>query len=186
MVLFAVPGPAATQDRPVPDTYTATTTAMSPAGTTLKIEVMKWSDDAARADAVTALTSADDVDSALKALPTVGYVWLDGSGVGYSIKYAHKETTADNGERVTIVTDKPLGSYSFKPWTVEKSAATKQYDYGVIELTLDNAGHGSGTTSLAADVAIDDAAHSVGLERSATTPAVLADAKHEPKPYWAQ
>jgi hypothetical protein len=185
LALSAVPAAAAPQARRVPETYTATTTEMTPTGTTLKIEVMDWSADDARADAVAALTDSDDVKTALKALPTVGYVWLDGSGVGYSIKYAHRDPAGD-GERVTIVTDKPLGSYSFKPWAVEKSTATKQYDYAVIELLLDHDGRGSGTTSMAADVALDKAAHSVDLQRTASTPMVLKDAKHEPKPYWAQ
>ena len=87
---------------------------------------------------------------------------------------------------MTIVTDKPLGSYSFKPWAVEKSTATKQYDYAVIELLLDHDGRGSGTTSMAADVALDKGAHSVDLQRTASTPMVLKEAKHEPKPYWAK
>lgn len=184
--LIAVPSSAATDSRPIPDTYTATTTDMTPAGTTLKIEVMEWSADDARANAVSALAGTDDVASALNSLPTVGYLWRSGSGVGYSIKYAHREATSDNGERITIVTDKPLGSYSFKPWTAEKTSATKKYDYSVIELQLDGTGHGSGTTSLAADVALDKSTHTVSLQRTASTPTVLKDAEHEPKPYWAK
>lgn len=186
LLLLALPGAAATEGRPIPETYTATTADMTPAGTTLKIEVMEWSGDDARANAVSALTSTDDLKSALAALPTVGYLWRSGSGVGYSIKYAHRETTPNSGERVTVVTDKPLGAYSFKPWVVEKTSAKNRYDYSVIELELDQNGHGSGTTSLAADVTFDKAAHTISLQRDPATPSVLKDAKHEPKPYWAK
>ncbi len=184
--LLASGSAPASETRPVPETYTATTAEMTPAGNTIKIEVMEWSSDDARANAVAALASKDEPDKALSMLPTVGYVWRSGSGVGYSIKYALRETTPDNGERITVVTDKPIDSYSFKPWSVKQTTATKGYGYSVIELQLDHDGHGSGTTSLAADVKLDAAGHTVSLQRDSSTPNVLKDAKHEPKPYWAK
>jgi hypothetical protein len=48
----------------------------------------------------------------------------------------------------------------------------------VIELTVDSAGNGTGTTSLAADVVVDSAAGTVSL--AAGGPALLAQVRREP------
>lgn len=174
------------QSRHVPDTFTATTTAMTPAGLKLKIQVQEWSDDRARAAVIAALKDAAHAAKALAALPTVGYVWPSGSSVGYAVKYAYRDATADNGERITVVTNEPLDSYSSQPWKVSNTSAKNRYDYSVIELRLDGHGHGAGTTSLAADVKFDAQTDTVSLEHAATTTNVLTDVRREPKPYWAR
>ncbi len=99
-----------------PDKFTATTTAMSPSGVTLRVDVRTWSDEAARGAVVAALAQESGVHEALASLPTVGYVWQSGSAVGYSVKYAHRVSTPQ-GESVTFVTDKLIGGYEFKPWS---------------------------------------------------------------------
>jgi hypothetical protein len=167
-------------DRPVPDTYTATTTHLTPADLALKVDIVEWSDEAARSEAVSAIEAGED---ALHALPTLGYLWLEGSGVGYAVKYAYREPTATGGERVTFVTDRRLGAYSFKPWTTD-DGTIEERDYSVIELTLDPSGHGDGTFSLAADVSIDPD-HAM-VELSASPTRLLTNAMRQPKPYWAQ
>src|SRR5689334_7937859 len=74
----AIPAKAAVTPAPaVPDRFTAKTVAMAPAGTGLRIDVMRWSDDAARA-AVVAAIGADEPVVALAKLPTLGYVWTEG------------------------------------------------------------------------------------------------------------
>ena len=174
------------QSRHVPDTFTATTTAMTPAGLKLKIQVQEWSDDRARAAVIAALKDAVPAAKALATLPTVGYIWGSNCSVGYAVKYAYREATADNGERITIVTNKPLDSYSSQPWKVSNTSAKKRYDYSVIELRIGGHGHGAGTTSLAADVELDDRTHTVSLDHAATTTNVLTAVRREPKPYWAR
>ncbi len=127
-----------------------------------------WSDEAARGAVVAALAQESGVHEALASLPTVGYVWQSGSGVGYSVKYAHRSLRRRKGERVTFVTDKPIGGYEFKPWSVaaESSApaAPTSSTTRVIELYLDGNGHGDGTLSLAADVKLDSTGALVSLE----------------------
>ncbi len=169
---------------PVPDKFTATTASMTPSGVSLRVDVRAWSDEAARGAVVAALAQESGVQESLASLPTVGYVWQSGSGVGYSVKYAHR-TSTPQGERVTFVTDKPIGGYEFKPWSVSSPAAPVKLDYTVIELYLDGNGHGDGTLSLAAAVKLDSAGALVSLEAGAGVAHVLADAKLEPKPYWA-
>ena len=166
---------------PVPDTFTATTTAMTPSGVTLKIDVKEWSDEAARQAAVAALGESD-VGAALKEVPTVGYVWRSGSAVGYSLKYAHR-VTDERGERVTFVTDRLLGTYGLKPWAVDGSSAAG-LQYSVIELYLGGNGAGTGNLSLAADVALDASSGVISLTPKPGTAPVLSNAKSEPKPYW--
>lgn len=180
-------GTATSQERKVPDTYKAKTTGMTPDGLELKFDIIDWSDDQARADVISALTSEGDVSKALDELPTVGVIWPSGSGVGYALKYAEREMVDDGGEQLTFVTDKPLGQYSFKPWTVNSGTAKKDTAYSVIELHIDSKGHGVGTLSLAADVVFDRDAHTVSLAGAGDASGnVLTAVTHEPKPYWAE
>jgi len=46
-------------------------------------------------------------------------------------------------------------------------------------------GNGTGTLSLAAEVAIDTTAHTVSLKTDGTAPTLLTGVKLVPKPYWA-
>jgi hypothetical protein len=154
--------------------FTATTAAMKPSGTELRIDVREWSDDGSRAAVVEALADDATAAKALAGLPTRGYVWPSGSGVGYAVKYAHRVATQD-GERVTFVTDKLLGAYDRAPWTADAPASPRELGYSVIELYLDRGGSGTGSVSLAAGVDVDTANGIVAL--AANAPRVLADAK---------
>lgn len=174
----------ASDTRVVPDTFTAKTTAMTPADVQIKIDVREWSTAEARADAVAAL-SGDGVQQALRALPTAGYVWLSGSSVGYAVKYAHR-TTSPMGDRVTFVTDRPLGAFGNKAWTTSAGGTDKDRQYSVIDITVGGPNAGTGQLSIAADVKLDPAAGIVALETKQGDAAVLKDAKQEPKPYWAR
>ena len=222
LAVLVVSGPTSAQDRVVPDTYTATTTGMSPDGQGLRFVVTEWSDDDDRFLVVATILSAseasdevvesaepaeanesddaDETDEAevadapdeptaselLSELPSVGAVWLDGSGAGFAIKYAHRTATDEGGEVVTLVTDRAVGSYSFRPWEPETTTATTSVDYSVIELRLDSSGNGVGTMSLAADIALDEEEDTVSLVIEDGTPNILTDVALEPKPYWAR
>jgi hypothetical protein len=186
LVLASASETVVAQARRVPDTFTATTTDMTPAGVTLRFDVLEWSDDDARAAVISTLTSEPLDRKSLAQLPTVGYVWPRESSVGYSLKYAHRTRTADDRERLTFVTDKPVGSYDFQPWAVDGESPQSAADYSVIVLYVDDEGNGHGTMSLAAEVVFDHDSHTVSLDEAGTTANVLAGARREPKPYWAQ
>jgi hypothetical protein len=177
--------PEAFADKPVPETYEATLTGVSATGITLKIDILNWSDDPGREAVVATLGEETDLAKALDKLPSVGAVWQSGSAVGHSIKYAQRVREPNGTQRITLVTNKPLDSYSFKPWTLTSGTAAPRLPYGVIELKLDDKGNGTGTLSLAAEVAIDSAAHTVGLKAGSGTPTLLTAVKLVPKPYWA-
>ena len=185
-------GPVAPQATPVmasqtapsktsTDRYTAVTTSMTPKDVTLRMNLLRWSDGANRAEVVAAVGAADPTAALLK-LPTLGYIWLSSSPVGFAVKYAHRSPTPDGGERVTFVTEKRLDYYDFKKWAPNPPIAAKDTGYGVVELYLDAHGQGTGTFSLAADVKVDAANALVSLADGA--PRLLANAQLEPKPYW--
>lgn len=161
----------------VADTFTATTANMTPAGVNLRMQVIQWQEAAARAEVVATLAAGADASTPLAKLPTVGYVWPNGSPVGYSVKYAHHAPEPNGNERVTLVTEKRLGSYDFKGWSVATAAAGSDKPYSVIELELNGAGTGAGTLSLGAEVLLDEAAGTVALKTDG--PGLLTNVKRE-------
>lgn len=187
LLALALPVAASAQKFPTKDTYEATTTNMSPAGLTLRIDVLDWSDESAR-EAVIQLLGDDSADlpKALEELPTVGAVWREGSAVGHSLKYAHRTPTDDGGQLITFVTNKPLDAYAFEKWKVDGEAHERDLKYSVIELRVPENGSGTGTLSLAADVRFDDESKTVMLDSNDATPVLLTGVKLLPKPYWAR
>jgi hypothetical protein len=160
------------------DTFTATTAHMTPAGLQLRMQIIEWQEPAARAEVIATLAAGADAATPLGKLPTVGYAWPSGSPVGYSLKYAHREPTGDGRQRITLITDKRLGSYDFKGWSVASPAVNNDAPYTVIELHVSDAGAGTGTLSLAGDVVLDEEAGTVALQ-SAAGPSLLENVKRE-------
>lgn len=156
-------------------TYTATTANMTPAGTNLRVQIIKWQDEAARAEAVATLAAGADAPTPLGKLPTVGYLWPQGSPVGYSLKYAHSTPTPDGGERVTLVTDRRLGLYDFRGWSVPSPMAQPDLPYSVVELYLSGTGGGTGNLSLASAVRLDEQSGSVSLAETSSNTRVLTN-----------
>ena len=154
--------PARAAEPRVAATFTAMTANMTPADIELRIQIIAWQEADARSKAVATLAAGKDADPPLAKLPTVGYIWPAESPVGYSVKYAQRTPQAGGGERITLVTDRRLGSYDFKPWSAP-GAATTDAPYSVVELYLNESGTGSGNLSLAAKTALDEAAGTVSL-----------------------
>jgi hypothetical protein len=110
------------------------------------------------------------LSSAIKAAPTLGYIWTDGV-TGYSIKYAWRSPATEDKERIVLVTDRRLDSHA--PLPAPASGPAADADFTVIEMRLDGRGAGEGKTSLAAGVAIDTAANTLALDGYAVAPASL-------------
>jgi hypothetical protein len=161
------------------DTLTATTANMTPAGLSLRMQILEWQDAAARADAVASMAAGANAATPLARLPTVGYVWQSGSPVGYSVKYAHREPLPEGGERIILVTDRRLGSYDFKGWSVTPPAVRNELQYSVIELDVSGSGDGSGRVSLAGNVRLDEKAGTVTLDGA---PTLLTNVERERPP----
>jgi hypothetical protein len=178
LAIFMAAQAYAAGPRLVADTFTATTANMTPAGLGLRIQVIEWQEADARAETVATLAAGADAPTPLAKLPTVGYVWPNGSPVGYSLKYAYRTSQPNGGERVTFVTDKRLGSYDFKGWSVASPAVANDAPFSVIELDLNGSGSGTGTLSLAGEVVLDEEAGTVALKPGA--PTLLTNVKREP------
>jgi hypothetical protein len=165
--------------RTVTAAYTAVTANMSPAGVNLRIQILEWQEAAARAEVVATLAAGADAATPLAKLPTVGYIWPNSSPVGYSLKYAHRASLPGGGERVTLVTDRRIGSYDYKGWSVPGSEAAKDLPYSVVELDLTGSGTGTGNLSLATEVMLDETAGTVSLAAGSAAASVLQDVKRE-------
>jgi hypothetical protein len=120
---------------------------------------------AAPADPMARLTAA------VKAAPTVGFVWGDGV-TGYSIKYAWRAPAPDEGsERIVLVTDRRLGSHA-PGWSPAPGPAADA-QFTVIEMRVAAKGAGEGKTSLATKIALDPAAKTLALEGYPAAPVQL-------------
>ena len=97
--------------------------------------------------------------TAVKAAPTVGYVWTSGI-TGYSIKYAWHAPGAGGGDRIVLVTDRRLGASS--PGWPSTNGATDA-EFTVLELRLDVRGAGEARSSLNSAVIVDEAAKTLAL-----------------------
>jgi hypothetical protein len=168
--------------RVVAATFTATTANMTPAGVSLRMQILEWQQADARIEAAATLAAGADAATPLAKLPTVGYVWPSESPVGYSVKYAHHAPRPDGGALITLVTDKRLGSYDFKGWSVAGAAAQNDAPYSVIELEVDASGTGTGNLSLAGEVQIDEEAGTVTLNEAAGGSLLTNVKLEDPKP----
>ena len=110
------------------------------------------------------------LSAAIKAAPTLGYIWTGGV-TGYSIKYAWRSSATDGKERIVLVTNRRLNSHA-PDWT-SASASAGDADFTLIEMRLDDHGAGEGKTSLTTSVAIDTAANTLALDGYAAAPALL-------------
>jgi hypothetical protein len=109
--------------------------------------------------------------TALKAAPTVGYLWSH-EVAGYAIRYAGKVANPDGSERVVIVTNRRLGAVN-DLWKPAGSDALP-YEFTVIELHLDSHGIGEGKTSLTGKAAPDSAFKMLALQNYDALPVVLS------------
>jgi hypothetical protein len=109
------------------------------------------------------------LSAAIKAAPTLGYIWTDGV-TGYSIKYAWRSPATEDNERIVLVTERRLNSHA-PDWAAGPAPADA--DFTVIEMHLDAHGAGEGKTSLTTSVAIDTAANTLALDDYVAAPALL-------------
>jgi hypothetical protein len=179
------PAPAQTGQQPNPpaqqiETYVATTVNMNPgAGERLSIRVTRWSTDAER-ERLTGLLAdkgVAELQTALAAAPTLGYVWTSET-LGYSLRYAHRLPMPDGGERIILATDRRLGVWSREAWKAP-AAGAPDYAFTVLELRLNRRGTGEGKMSLGAKVAVEQETKTIALENYNAAPVLLQDVKHE-------
>lgn len=157
------------------ETFAGTTVNLTPdSGEPLKIEIFRWSPDMDRDALLTAVKQSGEsaVATALEKSPTAGYIWGSGS-LGYRVRYAQKILQPDGGERIILITDRPLGSGGIDPWKPSGSAAVPPYPFTLVELRLNKQGRGAGKMSLAGIVAVDTDAQTIALKNYADAPLLI-------------
>jgi len=108
--------------------------------------------------------------SAIKAAPTIGYIWGDGP-TGYSIKYAWRSaSTSDGGERVVLATERRINTPA--PPATPVAGATDA-EFTVMEMRIDGKGMGEAKLSLTSPVVVDAAAQTLAIDAYASAPALL-------------
>jgi hypothetical protein len=107
--------------------------------------------------------------AAVKAAPTLGYIWSAGI-TGYSIKYAWHSSSADGRERIVLVTDRRLGAHAPGDYP---SPAAADADFTLIEMQIGGSGRGEARTSLTSPVVVDTGAQTLALEGYAAARALL-------------
>jgi len=105
--------------------------------------------------------------AAIKAAPTLGYVW--GGVTGYSIKYAWRSSTSGRTDRLVLITDRRLDVPALPSGAVDSAAA----DFTVIEIRLDPKGTGEGRTSLTTTAVVDQPAGTIAVQNYDAIPLQL-------------
>ena len=109
--------------------------------------------------------------SAIKAAPTVGYVWSGGI-TGYSIKYAwHAPAVGGDAERLVLVVDRRLSVQGLD--SVPAPGAVQDAEFTLIEVRIAAAGTGEARTSLTSRVVVDSAHQTLALDDYASAPISL-------------
>ena len=80
----------------------------------------------------------------------------------------------NGGERIIVVTDRPLGSWSRTAWRTASSPPAKEAQLTLIEMRLNRQGRGEGKISLGSKIAADG--DTLALENYASAPVLLKGA----------
>ena len=194
LLAVAIAAPAAAQSDEL-ETFRGTTTgAVSSEGVELRINVLRWTAEEDRGAVLSLITPApgqtagegENLESALQELQTAGFIWTGGS-LGYALKYAHRTEDEDGGERIVLVTDRPLGRWDRNgPWTGSDGSGPAADAFTVVELHLDAEDQGEGKMSVDAPIEFNSPAGTVGLADYASAAVHLENVYREPPPYSAR
>jgi hypothetical protein len=149
-------------------------------GQDLKIDLFRWSGDDERAGLVSAFKDNNEkgLADAIQKAASLGTIWTNES-LGYTIRYAYRDTMSNGSQRVILATDGRLGSWSGQVWKPLHASATVDYPFSVIELRLSRAGTGEGKMSIASKIVADEAAKTIALADYDTSPTLLRPVKHD-------
>ena len=110
--------------------------------------------------------------AALQKSPTVGFLWTDDVS-GYSLKHAWRTAQPDGTQRIVLITDRRLDSYS-RSWSLTGGGTPTEYAFTLLELRMGAKG-GEGKSSLTASIVADPATKQLALENYAAAPAILTN-----------
>jgi hypothetical protein len=178
-LLAATAAPTAREQNEPVERYTAFAINMgdlSRAATAIvNISIERWSSDQERDRLLKALLDGgpDRLAEQLDDLPRAGHIRTPDS-LGYPLAFARRVPQPDGGERVVLVTTRPIGY-----WESVVQPRTIEYPFTVVELRLAANGEGEGKLSLATRIVADREHSLITLENYGTQPVMLTNVKRE-------
>jgi hypothetical protein len=169
-------GAASAQTMGTPERYTATAINTNNASMgAIDITVTRWSTDQQRDSLISTFLQkgADKLLDALQDMPSAGHFGAPGN-LSWDLRFARKVPLAEGGERVVLVTDRPIGF-----WEATRQPRSVDYPVTVIELRLNADGEGEGKMSLATKIIHDKEHNMITLENYNLQPVMLTHVKRE-------
>ncbi|HVH25467.1 MAG TPA: hypothetical protein VM818_01865 [Vicinamibacterales bacterium] len=173
LALSGSPSTLLAQAAPAPLRLTAFAVNMSNiatgANSQVIIQIDRWSSaaDRDRLKAVFLEKGPERLLDAVQNSPRVGFVRLPTS-LGWDLRYAQADPLEDGGQRIVILTDRPIGSLEAR-----NQPRTRDYPFTLIQIQLDRGGRGDGRMSVATKFTYDVQSNSVVLENYSTEPVRL-------------
>jgi hypothetical protein len=143
--------------------------------TPVDILVNRWSTDAERDQLLNTVMESgpERLLDVLQKMPRVGSIRTPDS-IGYDLRFARHTPGPDGGERIVIVTDRPIGF-----WEASNQPRTIDYPFTVIELRIGSTGKGEGKMSIGAKITADKEDRTIVIENWAVQPVMLNDVRRE-------
>jgi len=118
--------------------------------------------------------------AAVKAAPTLGYIW-GGGVIGYSVKYAWRSSANGPTQRLVLITDRRLDAATAPaaatpagaPAVPAGASGDAAADFTVIEIRFDPKGTGTGKTSLTTGAIVDQTAGTIAVQNYDAIPLQL-------------
>jgi hypothetical protein len=136
----------------------------------LQIRITGWSPDATRQRLISTMLEKgqDDLLKALQKERSKGRISIPGwTGadpqnyrLGWDLRYTHRDTLPDGGERIVIATDRQM---SF--WEVSNRPRTYDYPFMLIEIRMPKEGKGEGRMFGATQISFDKKKNQIVLEQ---------------------
>ena len=148
---------------------------MGNVATPIDILIERWSSDAERDTLFNAIfeSSPKGLLQAVQRFKRIGSI-KSPTSLGYDLRYARRVVNPDGSERITIVTDRPIGF-----WETINMSRTVDYPYTVIELRVGANGEGEGKMLVGTRIAADKQDRTILLEDYNVQPVELTKVRRE-------
>ena len=162
------------EDRPARFVAAAVNMNRGTAGT-VELVVNRWSSEADRHRLETVMfdQGQEKLLAELQRMPRMGYIRTPGN-IGWDIRFAWHAPSTDGGEKVVLVTDRPMG---FRE--VANRHRTVDYPFTVVELELKKSGEGDGTITVATRILPAKGSNVIVLENYDIQPVLLTKVTRE-------
>jgi hypothetical protein len=141
----------------------------------LEIAITRWSTAAEEERLVSTLADEgqDKLLDVIRDAPKAGYIRTPGS-VGWDLRFAQRIEKPDGGERVLVITDRPVGFFE-----QVNQLRTLDYPFSVVTLDVKADREGEGALSMAARLAADKESKSVIVENIGYQPIQLVGVERQ-------